>query len=136
MRGEFNRASTGRGSQSLRGSFNRSGGSGISMAQHAKVMRASDLVRARVEAHHSANKARWVSGRYGDMLGKAGNTPRPAPLGLTNDPKAAMMERATREIDHKRVQRLARVEKATTNMLAGSRLRATRKMNWGVGLGD
>ena len=58
------------------------------------------------------------------------------PLGLNNDPKVAMMARAKTEVSAKRTQRLARVEKAASNMLASGRVRQSRKMDWGRGLAD
>lgn len=136
MRDEFNRASFGRGARTPRGTFQLAGGADIPLSKQAKILRASDQVRAKVEKHHAAHQEKWTIKRYGDLLVKAGNSPRPAPLGFSNDPKVAMMSRALTETAGKRTQRLARVERATSNMLASGRVRASRKMNWGRGLGE
>jgi hypothetical protein len=137
MRGEFNRGSLGRGARTPRGAFQLAAGKGVKLATQAKILRASDQVRAKVEKHHSAHRTEWINKRYANLLSKVGNNPKPKPpLGLISDPKLLLMSKVRHEVAMSRTQRIARVEKAVANMLATGRVRENRRLDWGKGLGE
>lgn len=136
MKEEFNQRSGSRVSGRLRGSFRGAAtNTSVPLSSRVKIMRTAEHVREKVERHHSKNREAWTTKRYGDLLSKAGTSQKPAPLGLSTDPKARMMSQASAAVSAKRAQRLARVSRAEENMMSNGAMRANRKMNWGLSLG-
>lgn len=135
MRNEFNRSASGRGT-GLRASFNKAAGSKLLIATQAKILRASDQVRAKVAKHHAKNEQKWVSKRYTELLLKTPMTRELTLPGSVNDPKARLMTRAKAEIAVKKAGRLKRIDVAEAKMLGGSSIRSNRKVDWGRGLVD
>jgi len=133
-------SSTGRGGEgrsalssraSLRSSFRSTGALQISLSDAAKVHRAADLVRAKAERHHDKHFNTKVAKAYTRLLLKSPNGPVFTPSGMASDPKAALMDRARKEVVHGHSQRLARIDQARTSMLKTGHVRKSRDLQWG-----
>lgn len=137
MRGSQN---TGRGGvrgagerSSLRSNFKGTGAMRpSSLSEAAKVHRAADTVREKVQAHYEKHREQWVVRQYGRLLAKSAPTLTLHPPGMAVDPKIALMQRATKEVAHRHTQRLHRIDKARNSMLTGSAMRQSRKIEWGA----
>jgi hypothetical protein len=130
-RGESRGETARRSSASLRGSFRDTGAVRIPLAMAAKVHRAADLVRARAERHHETHSKTKVAKAYTRLLLKSSLTLSLTPPGMMSDPKAALMDRAVKEVAHGQAQRLARIDKARASLLSTGKLRQNRDLQWG-----
>ena len=137
------RGEGGRGS-GARGSFNRatkleairSAGTSTKPDDAIKIVRAGDQVRARVAAHGAKHQGTWTQTRFDDAFAKIGPAPALKPDGSVEDSKTKAMTQAKAGVVAKQAQRLSRVQKAETNMLATGKVRENRKVIWGKGLGE
>lgn len=138
MRGEFGRATGGRGtSASTRGQFSRAtSGSPLPLATQAKIMRAADMVAAKANTLHEKHKADRTIKRYGELLSKSGSSRALTPMGTQSDAKARLMSQAASDVATKHSNRLSRIDRARDRMLDTGRVRANRKLDWGKGLAD
>ena len=101
------------------------------LSEAAKVHRAADVVREKAQAHYEKHCEKWIARQYGRLLAKSAPTLTLHPPGVTVDPKTVMMQRARKEVAHRHIQRLARIDKARKSLLSGSTMRTTRKIEWG-----
>ncbi|AUW58046.1 hypothetical protein C1T17_07930 [Sphingobium sp. SCG-1] len=118
-------------SNGLRSSFRETGAVRLTLAEAAKVHRATDTVREKANAHYEQHREVWVARHYAKLLLKSAPTLVLTPPGISNDPKVALMNRARNEVQRNHAKRLQVIEMVRRAMLDTGNMRQSRTIEWG-----
>lgn len=117
--------------ESPRRSFGRASAVRASLAETAKAIRASDIVREKAAAHFAKHSEKWIDRQFRVNLLTSAQTRTLTPAGVATDPAAVAKARAIAMVKSKQAQRLARIDRAAKNLTAGAgTLRASRGVTW------
>lgn len=142
-RGAGGRGSKGRGAAG-RGSFTRVSraaayadkGQEVCLATASKIIRAGDESKARVRTRYAEQAEQRTNKAYDALLGKHGPERVFKPGWAQSDPKATLMARARAQVAKDLSRQIGRIDRAQAKMLKSGRVRTTRKVDWGRGLGE
>lgn len=118
---------------SPRPSFGRASAMRASLAETAKSIRASDLVREKAVAHFAKHSEKWIDRQFRVNLLTSAQTRTLTPSGVATDPAAVAKARAIAMVKARQTQRLARIDRAAKTLTSGAgSLRNSRKVGWGA----